>query len=349
MDSQQGARELSTPDRSGVLARRFGVPPFSILDTRQGYWQERKRCWRALISDSGESRENTLRPSVTANDPAFYRKKEAKERELGLTLTTKEFETEHYEPPNTYITSGVSLLDPVLCEIICQWFGTPNGQYFNCFAGDTVFGRVAHYLGNSFRGIELRPEQVAINNEHIKDLPDRERLQYICDDGRNVLRHFLRESQDLLFSCPPYYDLEVYSDLPQDASNQPTYADFIQLLDKAFTDACACLKPNRFAVIVVGDVRDGNGNYYGFPDDVKRIFRAAGLHLYNELILVEVSGNAAMRAAGHMKNRKTVKTHQNVLVFYKGDSREIKHHFAPVEPYDFPDASNEEEYPDDEF
>ena len=30
------------------LAERFGVPPFSVLDARQGYWQDRKRAWLAL-------------------------------------------------------------------------------------------------------------------------------------------------------------------------------------------------------------------------------------------------------------------------------------------------------------
>lgn len=30
------------------LAERFGAPPFSVLDARQGYWQERKRLWLAL-------------------------------------------------------------------------------------------------------------------------------------------------------------------------------------------------------------------------------------------------------------------------------------------------------------
>ena len=30
------------------LADRFIVPPFSVLDARQGYWQERKRAWIAL-------------------------------------------------------------------------------------------------------------------------------------------------------------------------------------------------------------------------------------------------------------------------------------------------------------
>lgn len=33
---------------SRTLAERFGVPPFSVLDARQGYWQDRKRAWLAL-------------------------------------------------------------------------------------------------------------------------------------------------------------------------------------------------------------------------------------------------------------------------------------------------------------
>lgn len=35
-----------------------------------------------------------------------------------------------------------------------------------------------------------------------------------------------------------------------------------------------------------------------------------------------------------MKNRKTVRVHQNVLVFYKGDTREIQKEFAELEELD---------------
>jgi len=31
-----------------TLASRFGVPPFSVLDARQGYWQDRKRTWLSI-------------------------------------------------------------------------------------------------------------------------------------------------------------------------------------------------------------------------------------------------------------------------------------------------------------
>ncbi len=39
--------EESSPEIR-TLSDRFLVPPFSVLDTRQGYWQERKRQWLAL-------------------------------------------------------------------------------------------------------------------------------------------------------------------------------------------------------------------------------------------------------------------------------------------------------------
>ena len=39
---------------NGSLADRFVVPPFSILDTRKGYWQARKKVWRDIIGDMGE-------------------------------------------------------------------------------------------------------------------------------------------------------------------------------------------------------------------------------------------------------------------------------------------------------
>ena len=184
--------------------------------------------------------------------------------------------------------------------------------------------------GYTFKGVELRQEQVDINNEVIaeRNLP----ISYVCDDGQNVANHFEPNSQDLLFSCPPYYDLEKYSDLPNDASNQGTYEEFIGILANAFKAAYSCLKENRFAVIVIGDVRNrSNGAYYDFGGDIKRIFRECGAHLYNELILIEMSSSVALRAKKYMESRKVAKMHQNILVFFKGDPTNIRTEFPAIE------------------
>lgn len=314
------------------LNDRFIVPPFSILDTRKGYWQDRKKKWRELIGDNGESRNDTLITSPEIKYKDLYQRTRQHREELGITF--KEY-LDKYVPDDVkereaskVLSAGVSLLDPVMAEIVCRWFGQDNCKTFDCFAGDSVFGYVSAHLGNEFVGIELRPEQAQLNNERVEGMTAR----YINDDGQNVAQHIAPDSQDLLFSCPPYFDLEKYSDLENDASNQDSYEDFIKILENAFKAAVGCLKDNRFAVIVVGDVRDkSTGFYYDFCGDIKRIFKEAGMPLYNEIILVETGASTALRAGRYMESRKVAKMHQNILVFYKGKTKEIKNNFKKIE------------------
>lgn len=319
-------------DSTHSLNDRFVVPPFSILDTRRGYWQARKKMWRELIGDMGESREDKLITSAEIKYKDLYQRTRKHREELGVSF--KEYldkyvsDDEKEREARKVLSAGVSLLDPVMAEIICRWFGQDNCKTFDCFAGDSVFGYVSAYLGNEFVGIELRPEQAKLNNERAEGMTAR----YINDDGRNVAQHIALDSQDLLFSCPPYFNLEKYSDLENDASNQKSYNDFIQILHDAFVSAIGCLKDNRFAVIVVGDVRDKrSGFYYDFCGDIKRIFKEAGMLLYNEIILIESGASAALRANRNMDSRKVVKMHQNILVFYKGNPDRIKQHFKKIE------------------
>ena len=81
------------------LSDAFVVPPFSILDTRQGYWQERKKWWKEEIGYAGETRETAM---GEWNDLGKGGQKAAPE---------------------------VSLFDPVLVEVISKWFS---------FDGDTL-------------------------------------------------------------------------------------------------------------------------------------------------------------------------------------------------------------------
>jgi hypothetical protein len=284
------------------LEDKFIVPPFSILNARDGKWQDRKKYWKDLIKDTGITRDT------------------------GNQTNTRYRSVEGFSAAREEENIG-SVLDPVLSEIIIKWFGLEKSKMFDCFSGDTVFGYVSSYLGNDFKGIELRQSQVDFNNERTKGF----NATYICDDGRNVLNHIEENSQDLLFSCPPYFDLEVYSDLPNDASNQKEYKDFLLILETAFSNAIKCLKENRFAVIVCGDVRDKKGNYYRFPDHLKEIFEKNNMPLYNELILIDPVGNLQMRVGKYMVHRKVGKTHQNVLVFYKGNPKEIKNIYPKIE------------------
>jgi len=284
---------------NGNLVKKFGFAPFSVLDSTKKEWLNRKNEWDNLGINIGETREKTLSNISNISN----------------------------------INESVSVLDPVLCELSLDWFApyAEGNKVYDCFAGDSEFGFVATYKGNEFTGIELRQEQVDVNESKINTIPEH-KSKYHCDDGRNVLKYVSEQSQDLLFSCPPYFDLEVYSDLPNDASNQKNFKDFMLIIEEAFTNAIKCLKNNRFAVIIVGDIRDKKtGAYYNFIDEIKKIFNKNGLITYNELILVNSVGSLALRVSNYMQNRKIGKRHQNVLVFFKGDPRQIKKEFREIE------------------
>jgi hypothetical protein len=102
------------------------------------------------------------------------------------------------------------------------------------------------------------------------------------------------------------------------------YTDFLAAYSEIIALSCHKLKNNRFAVFVVGDIRDKKGAYRDFVSETKRIFKNNGLCLYNEFILLEQYGTAPMRAGATFRaKRKAVKVHQNVLVFYKGNIKDI--------------------------
>lgn len=58
MSGIPGAADAPRGDAT-KLSERFGVPPFSVLNAREGWWQERKRAWIALGIQSELGRGDT--------------------------------------------------------------------------------------------------------------------------------------------------------------------------------------------------------------------------------------------------------------------------------------------------
>lgn len=217
--------------------------------------------------------------------------------------------------------TGTSIFDPVLCEVVYNWFCTKDGVVFDTFAGGSVRGIVAELLGKKYIGIDLSEKQIdanQLNADKFKVCP-----AWFCDDSKNADKYIPDGAADLIFSCPPYHNLEKYSDHPLDLSNM-NYKDFLEAYREIITIACRKLKQNRFAVFVIGDIRDSKGAYRDFIGQTKSIFNDCGLCFYNDIILLNQYGTAPMRAAKPFsKSRKTTKVHQNILVFYKGDISQI--------------------------
>ena len=205
------------------------------------------------------------------------------------------------------------------------------------FAGGSVRGIVASQLGRAYVGIELRAEQVAANKAQAA-LGAGPAPQWIIGDSRDIAKLAAKVDADLIFSCPPYWNLEVYSDDPADLSTLGKDA-FFEAYARIIAGAVARLRNDRFAVWVIGDVRDAGGFFVNLPGRTVEAFEAAGARFYNDAILVTAVGSLPIRAGRQFTaSRKLGRTHQNVLVFCKGDPKRATEAIGQVEFGEIDDA-----------
>lgn len=322
--------------RVGCLKERFIIPPFSVLDSKLGNWQERKRAWLDLGIKSDDGREKEITFARSAQPPRVYEARNLIREKTGVDPSWDELQ-KYCQDHGIPFMEGTSIFDPVLCELSYRWFNIPRGIILDPFAGGSVRGIVAAKLGMPYRGVDLRKEQVEANYRNATEILGEEAFDridspvWICGDSLEIDEHFNGMRADLIFSCPPYADLEVYSDNPADLSTMD-YPEFLAAYREIIKKSCSILNDDRFVVFVVGEVRDKCGVYRSFVPDTIAAFQEAGLQYYNEMILVNNIGSLAMRAGKQFSNsRKIGKQHQNVLVFYKGDPNKIKENFPELD------------------
>jgi len=275
-----------------LLRDKFIEPPFSVLDTKSGSWQKRKRLWlqRGIRSESGREDTVTFRGALSDNDFLGKRMQSAGDVK--------------------------SVFDPALCEVLYHWFCPEGGTILDPFAGGSVRGIVAHYLDYYYTGIELRKEQIESNREQALDiLPVTNQPNWYVGDSNKILDGFTNEF-DFVFSCPPYFNLEKYSELEGELSNM-NYENFLIAYRSVIRKSCKLLKYGAFACFVVAEIRNKNGNYIGFVPDTVNAFLESGMKYYNECILLNPIGTAMLRTRQMDISKKLVKVHQNILIFRK--------------------------------
>lgn len=181
-------------------------------------------------------------------------------------------------------------------------------------------------MGFNYEAVEFRQEQVDYNKEKTAKYKG---VKYYCGDSNNIDEIIEDRDFNLCFTSPPYYDLEVYS--KEDMSALGTYEEFMQQYENIFSKCYSMLEENSFLIVKVGEVRNKKtGQYRGFVADNIKIMERIGFKFYNEIILLNQIATAALRTKAQMNNRKVVKVHQNVLVFYKGELNNISNFFKKL-------------------
>jgi len=165
---------------------------------------------------------------------------------------------------------------------------------------------------------------------------DRPTPIWTVGDSAEWVRTLEPESADLVFSCPPYYDLETYSDDPADLSAM-TYEAFDAIYARIIAGAAAALRPDRYMVVVTGDARDRKGGLHDLRGSTIRAATAAGLTYASGAVLATVAGSVPQVAGPAFERTRVLGgVHQDVLVFCKGNRSRAATACGPVEA-SFPD------------
>lgn len=302
---EDGGLFYMKPEPTIFLRDRYMEPPFTVLDRRQGAWQQRDRQWKALGIKSELGRDAPVLKSTLQGSDKF--------------------------------TSETSIFSPALAELMYRWYSKPGAVILDPFAGGSVRGIVAGTLGRPYVGVELSGSQVDANRSQQHIVPGGQPMPvWVQGDSRNVLYDWLaqgeRDSFDMIMSCPPYAFLEQYSDDPADLSSME-YPDFLAAYSDIIGAAAQLLAPNRFAAWVIGEVREktGHGACLGLVADTIKAFQAAGMHLYNDHVMLTPIGTAPQRAPKQFDaGRKAGRVHEYALVFVKGDAKKAAQWLGPV-------------------
>ena len=235
--------------------------------------------------------------------------------------------------PFTLNKTGTLIIRDRYTKLKCHGTGEPAYKTFRASL-DLIFGddeaeRVCEDLESGKSGITAKiPEGSYHAIRYLDGLKHGSKVfdtgnqpTWLVGDAANV-KSLCPGEYDMVFSCPPYHDLELYSDDPADLSTM-TWDDFLDKYTKIIKECADLLKPNRFAVFVVSQIRDKKT---GLINDLVgwtvQAFQDAGMHFYNDMVFLNALGSLPIRISKQFKaGRKIGRAHQNVLVFVKGDPR----------------------------
>lgn len=243
--------------------------------------RRRVRDWRRLLGETGHSGERT--------------------------------QTMRKDHDSAY--TGTHSVFPVpLMECILMRYGGPAGnKVLDAFAGGPPRGVVSSIMGYKYLGVDIRQEQIDENVGVLGSL-GLSGAEYRLADG--CVMPTLDGHFDVAITCPPYFNLEVYSDLPNDLSNLANYREFNHSMEDCALAHKRLMRPGAFVCIVVGPFRDKKtGELIDFPGDTVVNFRKAGFIFWQSIILSKNFASAATRAGNAWKGHKLVPRYENLLVF----------------------------------
>lgn len=181
-------------------------------------------------------------------------------------------------------------------------------------------------------GFEIAPQFVTAAQERLQNAgvssQDKTNLTIYNEDARNLTSFVKSDSIDFVATSPPYWNIHQqrrtadgktprpYTSSSNDLGNIDSYSDFLNALGTVFEGLFAVVKPGRWCVLIVMDLRKAD-HFYAFHIDCIHRMTACGFRLEDIIIWDRRSEYHNLRPLGFPTTFRVNKAHEYILIFQK--------------------------------
>lgn len=206
-----------------------------------------------------------------------------------------------------------------LAENIIKYWSLKGAKVVDPFAGRVTRAVVTTSLNREYFGYEITPNTYNRALRHFQSLNNQGKLTssptlYLGDGTK--LEKTPDNFVDLVFTCPPYFNIEKYESVEGQLSDIDDYDKFMELIDRTAVNCFRVLKPGTFCIWVVADFRK-DCELLPFHADTMRSFVKAGFSNHDLIVIENITPFSAMQLEKAAAKRYTSKIHEYVLVFRK--------------------------------
>jgi len=211
----------------------------------------------------------------------------------------------------------LSEFSPLLAELIVTGYTLKErANILDPFAGRGTRGLIAGFCGHNYVGIDISPAYVLADSARAEYHNLSESVRFIHGDSRELINYVDIAWADLIYTCPPYYNLEKYDAGSGDLSMLPTYKDFLSEINKVIEQCYLGLNAKGFCIWVIGTIRNKDG-LVDLRGDIVRLFKQAGFIFFDDIVFHYKGGLKMLRLGTFDRTRLCAKSHEYVLVFVK--------------------------------
>lgn len=198
------------------------------------------------------------------------------------------------------------------------------------FSGSGTTLVTANEMSRYAIGFEINPEYIDLAKSRLEKVDEENNPGYeihntTAYEVSNILEH---ESVDICITSPPYWDIlnckrtadykaiRHYGNKEGDLGTISNYTEFIDSMEKVFSEVYKVLKPNKYCIVNVMDLRK-TSTFYPFHMDLSLRMQKIGYILDDIIIWDRRQEYNNLRALGYPSVFRLNKVHEFVLIFKK--------------------------------